>query len=186
MARHSDFCIQCKTLFFCTPYSRQKFCSRKCRSDALNIDRQCKQCGGRFRVFRSRLSGKTNASGNYCSRDCYNAFLRAGQDRSSFAVGWKRARREALRLNPFCACCGTRRRLEVHHMVPWRIVRSHKQENLIPLCKRHHKLVEHIHLSIEHIDLPIETMLLYRRMDLVTLQSMTRHRLMEIASGEAA
>ncbi len=71
-------------------------------------------------------------------------------------------------------------------MVPWRIVRRHAQENLIPLCKRHHKLIEHIHLSIESIPIPVETMLLFRRIDLITMQRMTRHRLMEIASGEVA
>lgn len=186
MARHSSRCEHCHNRFFCTPYSQQKFCSRKCRADALSVDRECRHCGGSFRIFRSRLSGKTNASGNYCSRKCYDGFLRAGSDRTRFSCGWKAARREALQRNPFCACCGTRRRLEVHHMVPWRISHTHVQDNLIPLCKRHHKLVEHSHLSIEYIDMPIETMLLYRRMDLIPLQNMTRYRLMEIARGKAA
>ena len=39
------------------------------------VDRRCKHCGVTFRVLRSAIEG-TNASGNFCSRPCYNAWQR--------------------------------------------------------------------------------------------------------------
>ena len=37
------------------------------------VDRKCKQCGSDFWVYRSALE-KSNTSGNFCSRKCYNEY----------------------------------------------------------------------------------------------------------------
>ena len=39
---------------------------------SAKIKRTCKHCGKEFEIYASALSGKTNSSGNYCSRKCYN------------------------------------------------------------------------------------------------------------------
>ena len=47
------------------------------------------------------------------------------------------------RRTPFCAVCGRHHaRLEVHHIVPYRLTRDNSPENPIVLCARHHKAVE--------------------------------------------
>ena len=39
------------------------------------IERTCKNCGKLFSVYKSALRS-SNASGNYCKRECYNQFLK--------------------------------------------------------------------------------------------------------------
>jgi hypothetical protein len=39
--------------------------------------------------------------------------------------------------------------LEVHHIVPFRLTYDNAQDNLIPLCKRCHKIVEYVFLDLE-------------------------------------
>jgi len=52
---------------------------------------------------------------------------------------WKLIRKEVLiRYNFQCQDCGNKVRLDVHHIIPYRICKEHKIENLIPLCKSCH------------------------------------------------
>jgi hypothetical protein len=39
--------------------------------------------------------------------------------------------------------------LQVHHAIPWRLTRDNSQGNLVPLCRRHHKIIETIFLEAE-------------------------------------
>lgn len=55
---------------------------------------------------------------------------------------WRHHRARALRITPFCGWCGTLKRLQVHHIVPFRLTNDNRQVNLIPLCERCHKRVE--------------------------------------------
>lgn len=121
-----------------------KFCSVACRSKSARVDRTCKQCGALFTVLRSSLSGKTNASGNFCCRGCYESWLCNSDRTRGYGSRWRHVRAAAIRSAPFCAICGAARVLDVHHIAPYRISRDNSASNLIPLCKSHHKKVESI------------------------------------------
>ena len=59
------------------------------------------------------------------------------------ALIWDRTRRDILqRDNHRCQQCGSTERLEVHHIIPFRISRSNDHSNLITLCKFCHLQVE--------------------------------------------
>lgn len=52
---------------------------------------------------------------------------------------WKRVRQEHLKSNPFCAACGRKDNLEVHHIIPYQIDPSKELDpnNLITLCGKY-------------------------------------------------
>lgn len=129
--------------------SGERFCSTACRTAFVNVDRTCKHCGSGFSVWRSKLSGKTNASANFCSRPCYEKWLCRTDRVTGRGSQWRRIRNEAIRLNPFCAICGTRRGLQVHHIVPFRLSFDNSQDNLIPLCRKHHRYIETVFCEVE-------------------------------------
>jgi len=54
---------------------------------------------------------------------------------------WIKKREEALiRDNYTCVVCGSRKSLEVYHIIPYRLVGKHEVENLVTLCEKcHHK-----------------------------------------------
>lgn len=107
------------------------------------VTRLCKQCKKLFVVPRSVLSGKTNASGNFCCRPCYNEWLCDTERTSGRGSRWASIRRSVLKKFPFCAWCGTRHHLQVHHLVPYRLTQNNAEDHLIPLCRACHKRIEH-------------------------------------------
>lgn len=164
--------------------ARQTYCCRACRRAAVMLDRCCSQCSGNFQIYRSTLSGNTNSSGRFCSRSCYDLWLCRTGRVTGRGSQWGSARREAILRNPFCAICASVRRLEVHHIIPFRISRDNRQENLIPLCKVHHKIVEAAFLETEaHYD--ADALIVWRGI-LVDRQDAARIRLMEIIRDQAA
>jgi len=62
------------------------------------------------------------------------------------SVSWGQVRKEFAWLNPACAVCGTKKKLNIHHVVPFYIDQSLelKNENLISLCREHHFFVGHL------------------------------------------
>lgn len=130
--------------------SGEKFCSVACRTAFIGIDRTCKHCGSGFSVWRSRISGKTNSRANFCSRPCYETWLCRTERVTGRGSQWHRIRNEAIRLNPFCAICGTRRNLQVHHIVPFRLTFDNSQSNLVPLCRKHHRHIETVFCELEN------------------------------------
>lgn len=135
-----------------------KYCSVLCRVAGKRIVRICKCCGTAFSIFKSALSGKTNASGNFCCRPCYEKWMCRTDRETGRGSRWDKARKEALRRMPFCAWCGTRRRLQVHHLAPFRLSHDNAQNNLIPLCVTHHKVIECTTNEIEAIGTTPEDM----------------------------
>lgn len=169
--------------------ANRKFCSMSCCRAGQSIERQCKRCSTNFRAPKSRIGGRTNSTANFCSRECYNLFLCKDGGIGSRGPGWAAAKKEALRRNPFCAACGTLRRLHVHHIVPYRLTRDNGQENLIPLCSKHHKQIENLYLKNEPTLKHRNDLLWWRRFDLVGMQNLTRYRLsliIEDVYGKAA
>ena len=128
--------------------NNKRFCSRKCRvAFTPKHDRKCKTCGAAFTILASCL--KTNASGNFCSRPCYDTFLCRTERTTGRGSQWKKSRDEAIRKAPFCAICGTTKKLQVHHIIPFRVTFDNSQRNLIPLCVKHHRWVETILVGTE-------------------------------------
>lgn len=133
-------CEHCGRGFSCanSNLSRTRFCSRACRHLASTVERNCKQCGVFFRIAKSRLGENSNASGNFCSRPCYNVWLSDPDSEGPRGSRWKAISAEAVRRNPFCAECGTPDSLQVHHIIPYRLTCDNGQENLVPICRTHH------------------------------------------------
>jgi hypothetical protein len=95
---------------------------------------------------KSRIQAitKSNSSANFCSKACYHRWLCKPGRATGRGSQWRQSRLHAIARAPFCAKCGTLQRLEVHHIVPFRMTHDNRSINLIPLCKRCHKHVESI------------------------------------------
>lgn len=143
--RHSIPCSGCGSTVLRSLSGQGKnetFCSEECRTKSRNHERICKHCGGTFTVYRSVVVGPTNATGNFCSHECYHKWMLAGADQKPHYIQMKGARRDAVVKGRVCARCGTPEKLEVHHVIPRRVGGSDEPKNLIPLCKGCHKIVE--------------------------------------------
>lgn len=121
-------------------YKKWNYCSKECSHKSKITTRICKECNKEFEVLKSTL--KTNASGNYCSRKCYENYMCDTDRTNGRGSQWKKIRNIAIKKAPFCAICGTARKLQVHHIIPYRYTNDNTQENLIPLCVKHHKTIE--------------------------------------------
>ena len=135
--------------------ARAKFCSVDCKSAYAREGRTCKTCGSEFEILKSAL--KSNASGNFCSRSCYEVFLCRTDRTTGRGSQWKKIRDAAVKAFPFCGVCGTTKNIQVHHIVPFRLTHDNSQENLIPLCAKHHKWVEMLFVETEAHGADIET-----------------------------
>lgn len=60
---------------------------------------------------------------------------------------WRSVRKKHIKANPTCAACGTRKRLEVHHMKPFALYPELELDrtNLQTLCQRDHFAVGHLY-----------------------------------------
>ncbi len=154
--RNFEICHYCGTDFPSPPSNRQKFCSMQCRRAGLHVDRICKTCGVAFRVRKTAISEKTNASGNFCSRGCYEIHMCKTERVNGRGSRWSAIRKEALRRTPFCATCGKTRRLQVHHIIPYRLTMDNTQSNLVPLCISCHKSAESIFHDLEAENVPLD------------------------------
>ena len=125
------------------------YCSVACRTEDKKVDRVCKCCGSTFRAYKSAINGNTNTAGNFCSRACYEKWMCNGDRVTGRGSQWAKIRLEVIAMQPFCTMCGDSNRLEVHHIVPFRMTHDNSKANLTPLCKKHHKIVESITHDIE-------------------------------------
>jgi hypothetical protein len=158
-----------------------RYCSWACRWRGRRVERRCKLCGTSFTIVRSILSGKTNSSGNFCSRSCYHRYLCRTERVTGRGSRWHAVRKQALRRAPFCSVCGSLQKLDVHHIIPFRITRDNSQPNLIPLCKRHHKLIETIYHDLESTALDLQTLRFWFRNSLTECQLASKSVLKRLA-----
>jgi len=158
-------CENCKKDFFTTKSAMKRakthYCSRECRLEHKRVSRVCQWCGDEFFVSKSKLSHKSHSSAHYCSRSCYEKVLIKPDRITGRGSQWKKIREQALSQAPFCALCGTVSRLQVHHIVPFRITQDNAQNNLIPLCVRCHKIVEIATQNVEQKNLPPATLKIF-------------------------
>jgi hypothetical protein len=130
-------CLGCKDKI--KDNQRYDYCSVNCRIKHKQIQRVCKKCSCVFTIRKSAVSGKTNASGKFCSRECYHKFLCRTERTTGRGSQWNKIRKSVLSKFPFCAVCGTTKNLQVHHIIPFRLTKDNREQNLIPLCTKHHK-----------------------------------------------
>lgn len=140
------------------------YCSIECRAQDLKIERDCKNCGDKFHVLKSSISGKTNASGNFCGRKCYENYLCRTERTSGRGSQWSKIRLEVIKSFPHCAVCGTTKNLQVHHITPFRLTRDNSKQNLVPLCLKHHRWIETMFVETERFGVTQETELVWRNM----------------------
>lgn len=152
--------MNCNKHFITSPSSRihkNIFCSKKCEADyrrgkklpnrERKVTKICKACGKEYKVINYR-----NDRSKYCSLEC-RIKLQRGKNHPSWKGGiapyynndevWWDIRKKALiRDNYTCKICDAKRRLEVHHIIPYRLVGKHELENLVTLCEKCHNLFE--------------------------------------------
>ena len=126
--------------------SKAVFCSLACRKQHYKVERSCAECGSLFHVARSTAE---QSAARFCTRACYKRFLCRTDHDPQRGHRWKAVRRKAIEAGGFCAICGTRHSLQVHHIAPYRLSRDNTQENLICLCPKHHKQVEFLTVECE-------------------------------------
>lgn len=138
----------------------------------------CHHCGREFACSRAK----------FCSKECYSRSQTIVRRIKPSKAEWRPARKEALQKNPFCAVCGTFKNLHVHHIIPYRLSQDNDQKNLIPLCGKHHTIVEKLYLRTEDVERRAD-LLWYRIGELREIQNITRARLTEVIGevyGKAA
>lgn len=59
---------------------------------------------------------------------------------------WRKVRKQHLKDNPECSVCFTRKKLEVHHIIPFDVnpEKELDPDNLSTLCHRHHFTIGHL------------------------------------------
>lgn len=124
---------------------KRQFCNQNCQREYEStrwIHRRCQECGKIFKVLASSIN-KSNATGHYCSRFCYDRAQHL-EGAKNYKDGFERVKREHFSGVQFCAICGTTKRIHIHHIVPFRLTHDNSVDNLIPLCASHHSKVEAI------------------------------------------
>lgn len=153
-----DCCGKTFTKYKSDLKSKKHFCSVECKREyekQNRVERTCKECGRIFQIPKSVISGKTNASANFCCRECYDKYL-SDFNRTDTYRGFKQAKRKYFSGKQFCAICGTTEKIQIHHIIPYRLTQDNSRENLIPLCVKHHKAVEYIGLDLLKADTDYE------------------------------
>lgn len=109
----------------------------------------CTVCGKDVLATPYRIEHTQNI---FCSRECYreyfhnyvegekNAHWKGGHSR--YRADFERVKRKYFSKKQFCALCGTTKRINIHHIIPYRLTQDNSIDNLIPLCASHHKKVE--------------------------------------------
>jgi hypothetical protein len=106
-------------------------------------------CGSYIRTPEIRLKNRLSQIGNQVGEK--NGNWKGGI--SSFAYGdmwtkeqiddWKNIRQQCYIRDGFrCQICYSKSNIQAHHTVPFRIIKEHKLEYLITLCKFHHRKVD--------------------------------------------
>lgn len=162
-----NICIVCGKAFSDYASNSRKFCSQKCaKIDLKNKlqrtrkgennpnwkikDRICLQCGKTFIAFPSKPT-------KFCSFRCMG-IARLGNDnpqwnggsyaRNSTAYWYKKLRQSAFsRDNYQCQKCGSKERLEIHHIKPWIKYPDLRFDlnNITTLCRDCHNFLKPAH-----------------------------------------
>lgn len=138
-----------------------RFCSRACYTEFKRtltktkhhrynkVDTTCSYCGTNIQVIPARIKLYSN---HYCSNECrHNGHIGvyAGIANPNWRGGHIQRKGnfstiKTIHFNKiqFCAMCGTTKRIQIHHIIPFRYTQDNSLSNLIPLCVAHHRVVE--------------------------------------------
>lgn len=140
-----------------------RFCCRKCYDEYQKTITGEKNHRYKSKVVACAMCGKDVIANPYriktnknifCSIKCYreyfhnyvegenNAHWKGGH--SKYRGNFERVKRKHFKKIQFCAICGTTKKINIHHIIPYRMTQDNSLENLIPLCASHHKKIEHI------------------------------------------
>ncbi len=220
-------CIACNIKFKAPLSSNKKYCSIECKNLSISEQKKCNYCGDKFRYLKCK--SKSNSSGNYCKRECYNNHLKtivgenhrdykrvdkmcayckekikiiparadknnccsieckielhrgmfAGDKNGNWRGGHKKRKGNFEQVKnkhfkgiKFCSLCGTSKKIDIHHVVPFRYTEDNSLKNLIPLCRSCHRKVEIItwqliDTGIEHSALKILMNSILRQMQAI-------------------
>ena len=170
--------------------SSGKFCCRECyntfqktltgakNNTYTKVKKQCKNCGKEIYVTLSKTKYYKN---NFCSKDCkykYHHNYISGEKNCNWLGGHKNYRGDFETVkkkyfnnkNKFCAICGTKENIHIHHIVPYRYTQDNSITNLIPLCNKHHKIIESITTEIIKTNVDYECLKLVMNNILRTFQ----------------
>ena len=143
--------------------SSGKFCCRKCYNEyqkTLTKEKnnnctgkfvKCANCGKAVWLIPSREKTYIN---KFCSNKCrheYHHNYIEGEKNVNWKGGTSRYRggdfekiKKKYFKNATCALCGTKKRIHIHHIIPYRLTQDNDLGNLVPLCAKHHKVVENL------------------------------------------
>lgn len=150
-------CVICKSDFESTPSAKRRFCSKACWNIRGTVELTCKQCGKTATNYKSNKSV-------FCSKECYSGWQIVhvcGASHPSWKGGsskhyrrgadWKIQAEKARERDGYCCTrcglrqsdmSGKRKRLDVHHVIPWSVLPSNELSNLTTLCRKCHIAIE--------------------------------------------
>jgi 5-methylcytosine-specific restriction endonuclease McrA len=147
-------CVVCGREFEVHPYraNTAKYCSLRCLYNRKKQKRRCLFCGKEFYTLVNQ---------KYCSRKCMGLDKRREKhpnwkggisiNRLRFydSIEWEEIKKKILkRDNYLCQFCGSHKKLEVHHILPFSLFPELRltEWNLITVCQTcHKKLTKNFH-----------------------------------------
>lgn len=152
-------------------FAKSRYCSRRCKGKAHSIWMSknnpskrlvkyvsCGNCGNYFRVPKSRVARSKN--GIFCSYACWHEYLlnhpwinklwKGGRSGARMGREWYRYRLRTLKRDYYtCKVCGATKqdskvKIVVHHIIIYKVSKSHDLENLITLCRTCHYRVHRL------------------------------------------
>jgi hypothetical protein len=146
-----SICANCNNSFDDFSKEPSKHCCIECRLESTRNFVDCASCKALVKVTPSRI--KVNKGvGIFCNAACFNKFQCKPETSSDRGSQWTSIRNKVINLFPFCALCGTTKKLQVHHIIPYRLTKDNSASNLIPLCTKHHKFVEMQFIAMEAVE----------------------------------
>lgn len=143
--------------------SSGNFCCKRCYSEyqkTLTKEKnnhstgcvvKCANCGKEVWQIPSKAKIYQN---RFCSKKCkseYHHIYIEGEKNCNWKGGIAQSRGKDFEVikrekfqNSYCALCGRKEHIHIHHIIPYRLTQDNGYENLIPLCAKHHKMVESI------------------------------------------
>jgi hypothetical protein len=110
---------------------------------------KCANCGKEFKRVPSQVKEKKN---QFCSWECkceYHHNYIEGEKNCNWIGGhakykgnFETVKKKHFRGTQFCFVCGTHKNVHIHHIIPYNMTHDNSVENLIPVCNRHHRIVE--------------------------------------------